>query len=110
MRGSLIFSPESSSAAIASPNRICDAAIDSMIATADPNVSHVAARVKNDSRESMNGTFSMAERGPDNSSCIPLKSNIDYLCEQRTTRRNPARHPGNADPENAGPSPRNARV
>jgi hypothetical protein len=43
------FSPDSRSDASASPRRICDAAIENRIATADPKASQRVARTRKDS-------------------------------------------------------------
>src|SRR5450755_4143824 len=53
MRGSRILPPDSSSATRASASRICDAAMEKRMATAEPKVSHRAARKRNGSDESI---------------------------------------------------------
>jgi len=63
MRGQDMGSPERSRAATARPRRICDAAIEKRIATADPNVNHRAAR---DRKE---GDWSMEQPQYDRSAC-----------------------------------------
>src|SRR5229473_3547604 len=40
--------------------------------------------------------------------CLLILFDIDCLCHESTTRRNPAGHPGNADPSNPGPRTGNA--
>jgi len=59
MRGSRMRPPESNRAASASPKRICDAAMEKIMATAEPNVSQRAMRKRSGSDESMN-IFSIA--------------------------------------------------
>jgi hypothetical protein len=65
--GRRIFSRETSIAASANPSRICDAAMEKRMATADANVSHRAAKAKEDRGKLMGTEISVWQSLPNRS-------------------------------------------